>query len=249
MEFTIENYEFLNNFYNKVKEFCGTSFVEVTHELNKNGYFNFDKNELLGLILLNKAFFQKTRAYFNLIDSDLPLAAFDCLRSLIEAARLIRLYTQSKDFRQNYINNSNFDFRTVRDNEFIQGKIIKELEKIEIEFRKRKRIHMSSILFNHKYTKNSAFSELHSELSKWSHALNFNLYAISSVYDNRVSLKVESEITPYLQAFIQKYNEALYLIISDYVFLYPINSKKFLDLQTIMNRLYGEYIELIYNEK
>ncbi|MEY8258650.1 hypothetical protein AAK706_13125 [Erysipelotrichaceae bacterium 66-17] len=140
------------------------------------------------------------------------------------------------------------DFRKTRDSNFVQGKIIKELEKMEKELRNQKYIPMSSILFNHGYTKGSVLSDLHSELSKWSHSLNINLYVISSVHDNRISLQIESEMTPFLQTFIKKYTEGLYLLLSDYAFLFSINSKEYLDLNHEMIKLYEKYIDLFYKE-
>ncbi|GJM57582.1 hypothetical protein AAK706_13015 [Erysipelotrichaceae bacterium 66-17] len=74
MKFTIENSDFLNLFYSKLQEYCGTIFVGITYKLNKNGYWNFDRDELLGLILLNKTIFQKVKAYFDLVDNNLALA-------------------------------------------------------------------------------------------------------------------------------------------------------------------------------
>lgn len=176
--------------------------------------------------------------------------AFYNIRSAIEILRLFRLYIQNEEFRKAYLNNDNIDFRKTGDYASMQSKINSRLEKLEHELRKCELIPMASILGNHRFTKGSNLSDLHSELSKWSHALNVNLLFSIFISENKIKLSIENDDTTYSGLYVKKYTELACLICMDqYELLSPnliVDKDKIEKNYYQLLKSYEKYIELYY---
>lgn len=251
--FTIEKSDFLNEFYNKLTDYTYETFHEINHSIlkDKNNYYStlFNGDEITGLIMLNKNIFQNMAGFFKLIDYRLPLPAFNSLRAAIECTRLFRLYFLDKDFRQDYLLNRNINFDEVRDNKFTQANINKRLEEIQNN--------CSSNLEkdNELFTKGSAISRLHSELSKWSHALNINLSSIFYIDKHRrIYLGIDdSETDEYKEAvqhIIRKYIEGSYILVSNHFLIFSDVKfrKEYYENAIDMVSLYDKFIKNFYKE-
>lgn len=245
--------EFLNDFYNSMENYM----IETYHEINRtilhdNGFYNhtFSRNEITGLILLNKNFFQNLAGFFEMSNMKLSLPAFNALRASIECLRLFRLYFLDAEFRKNYLNNKNVSFDEVRDNEFTQGKIIKKLENLDVSNIYDKELSELIKIGNHYVTKGSAISRIHSELSKWSHSLNINLIALSHIErkEKKIYLGLDDDDTDIMQSYIAKYLESVYIIHSHHLTLFfGVNfSEEWKEKTKRIKVLYDEYTEKFY---
>lgn len=167
MNITINESEFYKEFINKVEQFT-ESVYQLSLLLKDND--EYTNQEMTTILLIDTVLFENIYAFINLIDDNLVNSAFTCFRSFMENYRLLILYLQDKEFRIGYGNNTNFDFRTVRDSNYVQIRVIKRLEKLTKENNDDFWPH-----YNKLYTRGSMFSELHSELSKLIHLTNQNI--------------------------------------------------------------------------
>lgn len=188
--------------------------------------------------------------FVKLIDERLPIPAFNSLRASIEVLRIIRAYFSDKDFREQYVNNDNYDILHTADYKFMQGKINKVLENYEIELKRK----FPNIAFlrpsNYDLIKDSALSNLHSELSKWSHMLNVNLIAPPSIEEGRIYMGRRERYTDKMQFHIRKYIEGLYWILSYHngTLTNLRVSNDFLQHSVDICELYGEFVKKVYTK-
>lgn len=253
--FTIEHGEFLNNFYEQVRQYADSLLDEInkliTHD--KNNYFKtfFTPEEIGILIILNNAFFQNINGFYEMIECRLPIPGFNALRAAIEAVRLIREYFINKEFREEYIHNKNTDFQNSPDYAFMQRKINQRLEAEEIAI-KRKYPNIGFLRYsNYDLTKGSPLANLHSELSKWSHLLNVNLIIPPQIDCNRIYLGINNDYTDRMQYILKKYIEGSYFILSHQYETFSVAkfSLEFLQKNIDMGELHGKYIDVIYKDK
>ena len=250
MEFDIENFEFLNLFYEQMNEFVNCSYDEIINFFSTNEICKLEwgEKEKAVFLILNKYFFQNVAAFFELINLGLCFPAFNALRSAIENMRLTRAFFLNEEFRLKYTNNKNIDFRNEPDYNFVQKKVNEILDKDEKTTRSQDLIPVCISLYNHHLTKGSMISEIHSELSKWSHSLNSNLLLSTSLYNNRISMNLYNELTIPIQMYIKKYLEFIYILINHHleIFINFSFSKKFRNYKNEMIKQYDKYIELFY---
>ncbi len=245
------NEEWVKIFYKKIKEYTHSCFYEINHSIaDKNSVYKhfYTQEEICVIVVLNKAFFQNLIGFFKLNELKLAFPAFNSLRAAIEALRLFRAFFTDSDFRCQYIKNKNTNFRNTPDYDFMQKKVNNILEKQEKELRSKDSIPFSILLSNHNLTKGSAMSEMHSELSKWSHLLNVNLLIQTHLNDSKIYLGFETEDNDIMKRYINKYIEVVYHLVITHssVFVNVEFSSKFYDMEDEMVNLYVEYINRFY---
>lgn len=253
MVFTMENSEFLNNFYDEIYDYAHASFEEINKSFLNNPHENYSmltNKELVTLIMLNKSFYQEIYGFFLLVDKKILLPAYNNLRSAIEILRLVIVYWSSEEFRKEYINNTNIDFIDGNDYPFMQKKVLKIMEEKEKELRNKTVVPFSVISYSD-MTKGSPISNMHSELSKWSHLININLLKINYYNIDRIFLGIENEMNDTEQSFLRKYLECLWHILCIYTFSFPpyIFSQKYYEQGSKLDNLYGEFIDIFYKNK
>ncbi|MDK8503304.1 hypothetical protein QP860_09735 [Aerococcus sp. UMB1112A] len=244
--------EFLNEFYKVVYEFARYLYKRFNSLLTEEKIYSqfFDNNDISCFIILNKLFFQYIYSFFILNSYELSIPSFNSFRTTMEIFRLFRLVVLDEDFRKDYLQNKNIEFRTVRDNRFMQSKIIKKLDELETDLRNSDTIPLSINLQNHNYTKNSTYSEIHSELSKWSHALNVNLIFPMFINDNKINLKITDENSIYKELHVKKYVEGMCLMLLDHSSnlgcIGPILDDDLYAKTTELLEMYDKYVEIFY---
>ncbi|MDK6856386.1 hypothetical protein [Aerococcus sp. UMB7533] len=127
--------EFLNEFYKVVYEFARYLYKRFNSLLTEEKIYSqfFDNNDISCFIILNKLLFQYIYSFFILNSYELSIPSFNSFRTTMEIFRLFRLVVLDEDFRKDYLQNKNIEFRTVRDNRFMQSKIIKKLDELETD--------------------------------------------------------------------------------------------------------------------
>ena len=241
--------EFIKTFREEIYNFSGILYNETNHNiLNDERLFEMTEMEIEGLIILNKIFFQNIYSYFELDKKFLFIPSFGCLRQATENLRLLMVYIQDAEFRTLYLENNNTDYRKKSDRDFMQSQILKRLDRIEKEERGKNIIILSAKLQNHLVTRESTISEIHSELSKWSHSLNMNLQTPLFIDDSKIYLGIENEENEYSNLLRKKYCEFLFELLSIYltnVSFYKC-SEKLLDKFEELIKLNEENIKLFY---
>ena len=244
---------FLNKFYEEIQTYAAEMYNMFSKNITKNNENlnkNFKEDEIIGIIILNKIYFEHVLSYFYLIECRLYVPAFNEQRAAFEYLRLCRLYLMDENFREAYLKNKNIDFRNVRDNAFTQGKVIKRLDELESKLRSQKRIPLSDILHNHTFTKGSAFSQMHSELSKWAHGLNSNLiFPLFIDNQHKINLSIYNEENEISELYIKKYLEMICLNLIDHYYLLSSLidlGHEFLEKTENILNLYSQYIKMFY---
>lgn len=179
----------------------------------------------------------------------LPIPSFNALRSAMECSRLLWLFMEDEEFRKEYISNPNKIFDKDPDYKFTQGKVCKKLEKIEQELRSQEKIPFTLKLLNHQFQKDSAFSRLHTELSKWSHILNRNLLTTALVNNGKIYLGIDDEYDEPMQLLIRKYIEGCYIMVCNQDLLFLSSSdytKEQIELSEKMLNLYEQYMKIAH---
>lgn len=246
-----EKSDFLNDFWKTTKELVNISHETIDQDvINENGFMAsfLDKKEMSCFVILNKAYYQYLNAFFILAELGMNVPAFNSLRSAIEASRLLRAYYTDSDFRKEYIKNENINFTQGKDYAFMQRNVLKSLDESEKKIRLQQEIPISPILHNHLYTKGSGLSELHSELSKWSHLLNVNLLSLPNASSRRVLLGLKDENTLESELFLKKYMEGAFILVieNNALFFNSMNSEAVRKIENEMIEKYEKYIVEFY---
>lgn len=239
--------EFLNNFYNELYHYTIDSYkivVDSFKDQNSDFYSKqFHHYEIASIIIINKAFYQNLFGFYKLLNDRLPFAAFNSLRASLETMRLFRAFFINKDFRESYIANNNLDFRSGSDYEFMQKNVNKVLKQVDLSV-KHNNIDNKGVIGN------SAISELHNELSRWSHCLNNNMLFFTEINDNRIYLEIEDEYGEIMQTFLRKYLEGSLFILVEHLTTYgpeiTAKNKVFLDNTDKVFSSYSEFIKKFY---
>lgn len=250
--FKNQDSDFLNKFYDILEEWTYLFYHQINHSfLHDNGFYkkNFTHDEITAIILLNKNVFQSLAGYFKLIEVSLLLPAFSSLRVAIESKRILRLFYLDDKFRNDYLNNSNFEFDTIIDSDFTQGKICKRLEELK-ELKISHYNHDNLIEDNRRLTKGSAISNVHSELSKWSHSMNIILITLHQIdnIEKRIYLGVDDELTFTSESFIRKYTEVVYVLLFEHlkIFTHIDFDEKNIEKFEKLTDLYDEFVHKFY---
>lgn len=238
----------LKSFYEELDNYSRASYLNSLNYYKGSEFAHFIGEEQTPFFLiLTKSVFQHIYSFLYFVKDDIMIfPAFNGLRSAIEGIRLIRALMVDSNFRDEYINNDNWNFDSVPDYKFMQQKVNKVLEASEQELRSLDNVPISYILFNHTFTKESALSRAHSELSKWSHMLNSNM--IRSLMSNGkiyLGLTNDLESEELSSIYIRKYLEVLYLAISGFNQSFPVTDELY-EISIIINEIYSEYIEIYY---
>lgn len=249
--------EAYSEFFENIEKYYKYSYNKISQAMlqKRNIFFwQYSEKEFISLLLLNKVLFQNIKGYFDLINQNLPLPAFSCLRSAVETFRLFRLYYIDETFRKDYVENKNFNFNQAYDRKFQQGNIIRKLDELETQLKKEDKIPIGSpILSNHLFTKGSDMSSLHSELSKWSHGLNINLYLQTMIIDKEnIFIGIEDVYSEIMQKYIKRYTEGCYFIIAEQnsllLNLLVSYDTKILDELDRMFNVYLKYVKIAYKK-
>lgn len=239
MKFSLENAEFYEDFADKVFDYSETIY-QVS--LNIKNIKKYNSYEIANILLINTIVFENIYAFKKLVYDKLIHSALSCFRSFMENYRLLLWMLQNEKFLKEYCENENLEFRTVRDQEFLQARIIKEMtETVNGAIKEAS----GWEYHNKKYIKNSPFSEIHSELSKVAHLTNTNLMMLLNLEKvenkNRIYLGVGvSELNKFSQSYIIKLFELLYITLADY----NIILKEILSLENVDESVLKESIEI-----
>lgn len=238
----------LKSFYKELNNYSRVSYFNSLNYYKGSEFAHFIGEEYTSFfIILTKSVFQHIYSFLYFVKDDVMIfPAFNGLRSAIEGIRLIRALMVDSNFRDEYINNDNWNFDSVPDYKFMQKKVNKKLEASERELRSLDKVPLSYVLLNHKFTKESALSRAHSELSKWSHMLNSNMLR-SLMPNGKIYLGLTNDLETEKSSsiYIRKYLEVLYLAISGFNQSFALSDELY-KISEIMNEIYSEYIEMYY---
>lgn len=257
----LDNNEFIDFFYNKLKIKSDIISYLITIMPQKN--HRFEDEDLAILIVLSLTCIQKIKSIEVLVKEDMYLSASDQVRGLIEALRLTRLLALDKEYLELYKNNENIDFRTTRDNQFMQNKVIKRLESIykEIETSEKENgIYTARYEYgNKRLIKGSAMSEQHSTLSKLAHLTNVNmimpLYLEEKNGEFRINLFESRNRNISSKTLKRNIVENVFIILDEIESLFSFigsstiyleNYNEYLNLQADIIDLYEEFINRFY---
>ena len=252
MLFSEENCEFLNQFYKTIEDLSINSYDYATRCLTSNNIQeHFDSSAVCALLLVNKGTYQNLLSFFSLIEQEIFISACVCLRAYIEDCRLFRAIFLNKEYMNAYLQNRNIDFARVRDEDFMQSRVIKRLEAQLKEAQEDGSFVGDVRLANKALIKGSIVSGLHSELSKWSHLNNINLLTCSHITDNtKIALSIKTEMSnANIQQFVQKYiSEIFWLLTSHLELLRPFDVNGYFEVlpDSIFYSMV-KYLDLFYD--
>ena len=109
-EFTIENSEFLNDFYAELKEYVKKSYAFTAKFLiNPTLMENYKEQEKLTLILLNKSVYQNIFNMMAQLDNNMVFSAMSCLENALLNIRLFYVLKINKNNLYKYMTDEYFD--------------------------------------------------------------------------------------------------------------------------------------------
>ncbi len=110
--FTIDNCEFLNEFYSDFKEYVKTSYVfSAKFLINPTLMEKYKEQEKLTLILINKSIFQNIFNMLAQFDNNMVFSALSCLENALYNIRLFNVLKSNQNNLYKYITGENFDFK------------------------------------------------------------------------------------------------------------------------------------------
>ena len=130
----------------------------------------------------------------------------------------------------------------------MQKKVCKILKEKESQIRSQDKIPLTPILHNHDLIEGSTLSEMHSELSRWSHLLNSNLLEIPYISTRKIYLGIEDEYSYEMELLIKQYLEGSFLLIMEHLEMFAniIKNTNINNIQSEMIDKYSEYVRLFY---
>ena len=108
-EFTIKDKDVLNDFLKKFSDFVNKSFKFTMAYLSNPILAEFQENERLILISINKSVYQNLYSFLHLNNSNMQYAAFACLENAIYAIRLYNILVLNPKYMHDFITKPNFD--------------------------------------------------------------------------------------------------------------------------------------------
>ena len=115
-EFTIENKDFLNDFYREMKEYVKNSYAFTAKFLiNPTLMENYKEQEKLALILLNKSIYQNIFNTMCQLDNNMIFSAMSCLENALYNIRLFYVLKLNKNNLYKYMTDEFFDLKKCED--------------------------------------------------------------------------------------------------------------------------------------
>lgn len=107
-EFTIKEADFLTSFLEKISAYINKSYKYTMGFLASPVVCDYQDNERLILISVNKSVYQNLYSFIHLNDSNMQYAAFACLENALYAMRFYRALALDPDDMHTYITSPNF---------------------------------------------------------------------------------------------------------------------------------------------
>ena len=107
-EFTIKDKDVLNDFLKKFSDFVNKSFKFTMAYLSNPILAEFQENERLILISINKSVYQNLYSFLHLNNSNMQYAAFACLENAIYAIRLYNILVLNPNYMHDFITKPDF---------------------------------------------------------------------------------------------------------------------------------------------
>ena len=108
-KFTIKDNDILNDFLKKFSDFVNKSFKFTMAYLSNPILAEFQENERLILISINKSVYQNLYSFLHLNNSNMQYAAFACLENAVYAIRLYNILVLNPKYMHDFITKPNFD--------------------------------------------------------------------------------------------------------------------------------------------
>ena len=106
--FTIKNSGFLNEFYSLFKDYLNKSYKYSMTYLSNPLLSEYNDNERLVLIVLNKSVYQNMLSFLKLNDSNMQFASLSCLENAVNTIRLYNVLVYSDINLHSFITESDF---------------------------------------------------------------------------------------------------------------------------------------------
>ena len=107
-EFTIKDKDVLNDFLKKFSDFVNKSFKFTMAYLSNPILAEFQENERLILISINKSVYQNLYSFLHLNNSNMQYAAFACLENALRGIRLYNALALNPEYLHDYITSPDF---------------------------------------------------------------------------------------------------------------------------------------------
>ena len=108
--YTIENSDFLNNFYVEIKNYIKESYAfSAKFLINPELMDEYNQQEKITLILINKSIFQNLFNMFAQIDNKMIFSALSCLENAVYNIRLFKVLKLNRNNLYKYIKAEDFD--------------------------------------------------------------------------------------------------------------------------------------------
>ncbi len=107
-EFTMKEAEFLNRFKDKISAYVNKSYKFTMGFLASPILCEYNDNERLILIAINKSVYQNLYSFLHLNHSNMQYAAFSCLETALYAMRVYKALATDPDERHTYITSADF---------------------------------------------------------------------------------------------------------------------------------------------
>ena len=127
-EFTICEAEFLNEFMEKIRVYINKTYKFTMNYLASPVVTDYQDNERLVLISVNKSVYQNLYSFMHLNDSNMQYAAFACLENALYAIRLYYALCTSPDNMHTYITSRDFSLEESEKKEADEDKEYSENE-------------------------------------------------------------------------------------------------------------------------
>lgn len=115
-KYTIENADFLNDFYAEIKNYIKDSYgFSAKFLINPTLMEQYNEQEKITLILLNKNIFQNLFNMFAQIDNHMIFSALPCLEYAVRNIRLFKTLKLNHNNLYKYIKNEDFDFKRMEE--------------------------------------------------------------------------------------------------------------------------------------
>lgn len=115
-EYTINNCEFLNEFYKEFKSYIIKSYEFSTQYLvNDLLMEKYKKHEQATLIIINKSIFQNLFNTFTQFDNNMIFSALSCLENALYNVRLFNVLKSNQNNLYKYIKNDGFDLNQLEE--------------------------------------------------------------------------------------------------------------------------------------
>ena len=193
-KYTIDNAQFLNEFYADIKTYIKESYsFSAKFLINPTLMEQYNEQEKITLILLNKSIFQNLFNVFAQLDNHMVFSALSCLEYAIYNIRLFKVLKLNHNNLYKYIKDENFDLlkmeQIIENNTDIENKqefslqdFHKEIKKLN-EFNDICRIAPEQILDGNLYMGLSNGKELSSELQNSIRGYMVSAYKILNIHN------------------------------------------------------------------